>query len=59
MTCGGGFISQWPILLFQGLEIVGKKYDLHLHIDEMIEKQSTPRMKKMEEKRPSHRLTRS
>lgn len=49
MTCGGGLISQWPILLLQGLEIVGKKYDLHLHIDEMIEKQSTPRMKKMKE----------
>lgn len=51
MTCGGGLISQWPILLLQGLEIVGKKYDLHLHIDEMKEKQSTPRiMKKMAEK---------
>lgn len=33
MTWGVGFISQWPILLLQGLEMIGKKYDLHLHVD--------------------------
>lgn len=34
MTWGVGFISQWPILLLQGLEMMGKKYDLHLHVDD-------------------------
>lgn len=40
MTWGVGFISQWPILLLQGLEMTGKKYDLHLHVDATAEKLS-------------------
>lgn len=40
MTWGVGFISQWPILLRQGLETIGKKYDLQLHVDAMTEKWS-------------------
>lgn len=38
MTWRGGFIRQWPILLPQGLEMVGKKYGLHLNVEAMIEK---------------------
>lgn len=40
MTWGVGCISQWPILLLQGLEMTGKKYDLHLHVDATTEKLS-------------------
>lgn len=40
MTWGFGFISQWPISLLQGLEMIGKKYDLHLQVDAMTEKLS-------------------
>lgn len=38
MTWGVRFISQWPVLLLQGLEVIGKKYDLHLHVDATTEK---------------------
>lgn len=40
MTWGVGFISQWPILLLQGLKTGGKKHDLHLHVGAMTEKMS-------------------
>lgn len=38
MTWGGGFFSQWAILLLKGLATVGNKYDLNLHVEAMMEK---------------------